>query len=63
VQRASLRRDIVDIETKFGVFPAKASFLGDKICTLKPEYEECARKARELNLPLKEILEEIARRR
>jgi hypothetical protein len=61
VQRASLRREILDIQTKFGGFPAKASYLGDRICTLKPEYEECAKKARDLGVPLKEIIDEITR--
>ena len=59
VQRASLRREMRQVDTQYGVFSVKASYIGDEICTIKPEHEECARAAKELGVPLKDIVESV----
>ena len=58
VQRASLRRIQREVETSYGRVTAKASYLGEKLCTVKPEYEDCRRLAEAHDIPLKTILTE-----
>lgn len=62
--RYALRREIVTIplplrEGCSSSVRAKASFLGDRMITLKPEYDDCSRVARERGVPLKEFMASI----
>ena len=56
IQRAFLRREIISLKTPYGDVSAKASYLGDKIVTVKPEYDDCKALSEKANVPLKKIL-------
>ncbi|BAY19546.1 hypothetical protein NIES21_54090 [Anabaenopsis circularis NIES-21] len=58
-QRAILQREIQQVETKYGNVRIKVAWQGelqDKFITnVQPEYEDCAKLARQHNLPWREI--------
>jgi len=53
--RSVLEREIVEVETAHGKVRVKVSKLDGKVTNVAPEYEDCARIAREKNIPLKEV--------
>ena len=53
-QRTKLRRELVTVETPWGVVKAKRGWR-DGLEVLTPEYEECARIARDRGVPLREV--------
>jgi hypothetical protein len=55
VRRTTLDREFVDAETEFGNVRIKVSKLDGKVVNFAPEYEDCARIARENNVPLKRV--------
>ncbi len=55
VDRRSLDRKIVTIETQFGKVSAKLAYKDGKLLRILPEYEECQRIAEERSIPLKEV--------
>lgn len=59
--RRILQREVREVETRFGPVRFKVSCLGEKVLNATPEYDDCKRIAREQNLPLKEVLRELAR--
>ncbi len=61
-QRTILNREIVTVNTIYGDIPVKVSRLDGKVMTYTPEYEDCARIAREAGVPLKAIQSEAVRR-
>jgi uncharacterized protein (TIGR00299 family) protein len=54
-QRTALEREMVKVETIHGVVAIKVSKLDGKVVNSTPEYEDCAKIAREKNVPLKDI--------
>lgn len=54
-KRSALERELVPVETSYGRVMMKVSRLNGAVTTCTPEYEDCARIAREHNIPLKEI--------
>jgi uncharacterized protein (TIGR00299 family) protein len=57
-ERTKLNREAVQVETVFGVVKAKRGWrAGCEIVT--PEYDDCARVAREKNVPLREVYEAV----
>lgn len=57
-QRSMLQREIHSVETVYGSIQIKLAWLdqtGQKPVTVQPEYEDCARIAREHNLPWREV--------
>jgi pyridinium-3,5-bisthiocarboxylic acid mononucleotide nickel chelatase len=54
-QRTILDREIVPVETEYGVVPVKVSKYGGKIVTCTPEYDDCVRIARQASVPLRTI--------
>jgi hypothetical protein len=54
-QRSALERKMVPVETRYGRVMMKVSMQDGKVVSSTPEYEDCARIAREKNVPLKEI--------
>jgi pyridinium-3,5-bisthiocarboxylic acid mononucleotide nickel chelatase len=55
VDRTTLEREFVEVETDYGKIRIKVSKLDGEVVNVAPEYEDCARAARESSLPLKEI--------
>lgn len=57
--RKVLQREIKVIDTKFGKVRVKFSRLGDDILKVTPEYEDCKKIAKRLNIPLIDIIKNI----
>jgi hypothetical protein len=53
--RSILDREFVEVETQYGKVKVKVSRLAGDIVNYTPEYEDCARLARERNVPLKKV--------
>lgn len=62
VQRYTLAREIIQVETEFGVLGAKVAQRPDGVRTITPEYDDCARVARERGVPLQRVIEAVKRR-
>lgn len=58
VDRFKLKREVVKVGTKYGNIRVKLSKGPGDILTVSPEYEECAKAARERGVPLKRVYEE-----
>lgn len=58
-KRRVLHREIKTMDTEFGKVKVKFSWLGDRILKVAPEYEDCKRIAKKLNIPLVEIMRRI----
>jgi pyridinium-3,5-bisthiocarboxylic acid mononucleotide nickel chelatase len=54
-KRSALERKMVPVETPYGRVMMKVSLQDGKVVSTTPEYEDCARIAREKNVPLKEV--------
>jgi uncharacterized protein (DUF111 family) len=57
MQRLKARREPRTIQTPFGPMLVKVKYLGEQLISASPEYEECARVARERNIPLADVYE------
>ena len=55
VDRTTLAREFVTVETDYGTVKIKVSKLDGRVVNVAPEYEDCARIARETGVPLKQI--------
>jgi uncharacterized protein (TIGR00299 family) protein len=55
VERTTLDREFVEVETEYGNIRVKVSRLNGEVVNFAPEYEDCVRIAREKNVPLKTI--------
>jgi pyridinium-3,5-bisthiocarboxylic acid mononucleotide nickel chelatase len=53
--RSVLERELAHVETTHGKIAIKISKLEGKVMSVTPEFEDCARIAREKNVPLKEV--------
>jgi uncharacterized protein (TIGR00299 family) protein len=58
-KRKVLQREIKQIDTEFGKVRVKVSKLGDEILKIMPEYEDCKKIAKKLNIPLMEVMKKI----
>jgi len=58
--RKTLSREIKQITTKLGKVNVKISKLGSKVVRRTPEYEDCKRLAKKLNMPLIEVMKELS---
>ena len=56
VERTALARRFLTVTTPYGPVPVKIGELDGKILSATPEYEDCARLARERGVPLKEVI-------
>lgn len=54
-KRSALERELVPVETRYGRVMMKVSMQDGRVVTCTPEYEDCARIAREQNIPLKDV--------
>ena len=62
VQRTKLKRVMKRVQTRYGRVLVKIGYLGDRIKSVSPEYEDCRKLARRKNVPLKEIFSEVMQR-
>lgn len=60
VERRTLQRRIVTVETQYGPIDVKVARLNGHVIKEMPEYEQCRQAAREANVPLR-LVEEAAR--
>ncbi len=58
VDRFKLKREIVNVDTRYGNIKVKLSKGPDGIFTASPEYDECVKAARSKGVPLKRVYEE-----
>jgi uncharacterized protein (DUF111 family) len=61
VVKTALERSLTKVETAHGVVGVKLGFLDGRLVTLAPEYEDCARVAREAGVPAREVYGEALR--
>jgi uncharacterized protein (DUF111 family) len=61
VQRSKLRREAVTVSTPWGPVQAKRGWREGGPVVLTPEYEDCARIARQQGVPLLEVYAEVRR--
>jgi uncharacterized protein (TIGR00299 family) protein len=59
VTRSKLRRESVTVDTPFGPVKAKKGWRGDGLTVLSPEYEDCARLAREQGVALRDVYQAV----
>lgn len=57
--RRTLEREVKTIETEFGKVNIKIAKLNDNLVKIIPEYEECKKIAKRLNLPLIEVIKNL----
>lgn len=60
-ERTKLRRELVTVETPWGPVKAKRGWRSDGFEVVSPEYEDCARVAREHGVPLREVYNAVRR--
>jgi uncharacterized protein (TIGR00299 family) protein len=60
-RRSALEREGMKVETAYGAVSIKVSRLDGKVVSATPEYEDCARIARERSIPLKEVQNQVLR--
>jgi pyridinium-3,5-bisthiocarboxylic acid mononucleotide nickel chelatase len=61
VAKTSLARSTTEVETRFGAVVVKVGRLDGRIVSVSPEYEDCARAAREAGVPLRDVYDEAVR--
>jgi len=59
VLKSMLRREVVQVMTRFGEVGVKKSFYRGRLVHQKPEFERCRQLAREHNVSLEEIQKEV----
>lgn len=60
-QRSKLQREVVTVQTPWGLVKAKRGRRADGFEVVTPEYEDCARVARENGVPLREVYAAVRR--
>jgi uncharacterized protein (TIGR00299 family) protein len=61
VTKHALERDVLKVETSAGPIAVKVGMLDGHPVTVAPEYEDCARAARESGIPARDVHEEALR--
>jgi len=59
VDKTELKRDFIELETKYGKVSIKRAYYEDRIIKHKAEFEDCARLARENDIPIRDVYREI----
>ncbi|MSR32340.1 MAG: nickel pincer cofactor biosynthesis protein LarC [Gemmataceae bacterium] len=60
-QRSKMSRESIIVQTRFGPICAKKGNYQGGVQVITPEFEDCARLARELKIPLREVYAEVLR--
>lgn len=58
VKKTELKREFVNVATKFGEISMKVAFMDDKILKFKPEFSQCKDLALKFDLPINQIKQE-----
>ena len=58
--RQKLRREIKEVDTRFGKVRFKVARLGDRVVNATPEYEDCRKIATKQRIPLKQVYQLLA---
>jgi uncharacterized protein (DUF111 family) len=61
VSKVALDREILKVETSAGIVSVKVGLLDGRAVTVAPEFEDCARAARERGVPARDVHEEALR--
>ncbi len=61
VSKEALERELVKVETSHGPVAVKVGFLEGRAVSVAPEFEDCARAAREAGVPARDVYEEALR--
>jgi len=61
VTKEALERELLKVETSHGPVAVKVGFMEGRAITVAPEYEDCARAAREAGVPARDVYEEALR--
>jgi pyridinium-3,5-bisthiocarboxylic acid mononucleotide nickel chelatase len=61
VAKTALERTIAKVETRFGTIGVKLGLLEGTVVSLAPEFDDCARAAREAGVALQEVFDEAMR--
>lgn len=56
VERTELSREVLSVETAYGPVRVKVSRDGGRVVGAQPEYEDCAQRAREKSVPVREVM-------
>ncbi len=56
VERVVMDRELVPVETAYGSVRVKEGRLGGELLGAHPEYEDCAARAKERGVPVKEVM-------
>ena len=56
LNRRCLQREVQTVQTPYGAVRVKVAREGERVLHIAPEYEDCARIAREHNLPLQQVM-------
>ena len=59
MQRSKLQREIVAVETRFGVIDVKLGSYDGRLVSVKPEHVQCAKAADIHNTPIKRVVDEV----
>jgi uncharacterized protein (TIGR00299 family) protein len=60
VSRQVLERERCEVATRYGTVRVKLARLDGRVVNAQPEYDDCLARARELGIPVKEVLAEAA---
>jgi hypothetical protein len=61
VGKRALPRDTIKVETGWGTVAVKVGYLDGRPITVAPEFEDCARVAREAAVPVRDVYQEATR--
>jgi uncharacterized protein (DUF111 family) len=61
VSKVALDRESLKVETSAGTVAVKVGLLDGHVVTVAPEFEDCARAARESGVPARDVYEEALR--
>lgn len=61
-RKETLKREMVEVQTKYGVVSVKKSYFEGRLATVKPEADQCAALAAKNKVPMKEVIREATER-
>jgi hypothetical protein len=59
VEKTMLNRNFIKVKTKWGDVTVKEAFYNNEMIKFKPEYEDCKRIAKEKDIPIKMVIDEV----